>query len=121
MYRMYRMNHMNHMNHMKHIYRMLFATVALAAGLSEAAHAAPQGESSVACWGGNIYGQCTVPSGIGTPENPVASVAAGLYHTVALLTDGSVACWGLNSTGQCSVPSGIGTPENPVASVAAGV
>ena len=50
MYRMYRMNHIYRMNHMKHIYRMLFATVALAAGLSEAAHAAPQGESSVACW-----------------------------------------------------------------------
>jgi hypothetical protein len=115
MYRMYRMYRMNHMC------RVLFATVALAAGLSEAAHAAPpQGESSVACWGNNNFGQCDVPSGIGTPENPVASVAAGEVHTVALLTDGSVACWGNNNFGQCTVPSGIGTPENPVASVAAG-
>ena len=36
-------------------------------------------DGSVACWGRNEYGQCTVPSGIGTPENPVASIAAGEY------------------------------------------
>ena len=54
------------------------------------------------------------------PKNPVASVAAGLFHTVALLADGSVACWGWNEYGQCEVPTDIGTPENPVASVAVG-
>jgi hypothetical protein len=52
--------------------------------------------------------------------NPVATVAAGGLHTVALLADGSVACWGYNLSGQCDVPSAIGTPANPVASVAAG-
>ena len=36
-------------------------------------------DGSVACWGRNNSGQCTVPSGIGTLENPVASIAAGEY------------------------------------------
>ena len=48
--------------------------------------------------GNNAYGQCTVPSGVGTPANPVVQVAAGGYHTVAVLSDGSVACWGYNAT-----------------------
>ena len=77
-------------------------------------------DGSVACWGLNTDSQCDVPRGIGTPENPVASVAAGRYHTVAVLADGSVACWGDNYNGQCTVPSGIGTPENPITSVVAG-
>jgi alpha-tubulin suppressor-like RCC1 family protein len=76
---------------------------------------------SVACWGYNGAGQCDVPTGIGTLENPVASVAAGGYHTAVLLADGSVTCWGYNFYGQCNVPGGIGTLENPVASVAAGI
>ncbi|MCP4833619.1 MAG: hypothetical protein GY895_02545, partial [Phycisphaera sp.] len=54
------------------------------------------------------------------PDDEIVEVAAGYYHTVALLTDGSVACWGRNNSGQCTVPSGIGTLENPVASIAAG-
>ena len=61
-------------------------------------------DGSVACWGSNGDGQCNVPSGIGTPENPVASVAAGGYHAVAVLADGSVACWGSNGDGQCDTP-----------------
>ncbi|MCP3858580.1 MAG: hypothetical protein GY704_02915, partial [Phycisphaeraceae bacterium] len=42
-------------------------------------------DGSVACWGHNNYGQCDVPSDIGTPENPVASVAAGGSITVVIL------------------------------------
>ena len=34
-------------------------------------------DGSVACWGYNGDGQCTVPSGVGTPANPVVQVAAG--------------------------------------------
>ena len=34
-------------------------------------------DGSVACWGANSAGQCTVPSGVGTPANPVVQVAAG--------------------------------------------
>ena len=53
-------------------------------------------------------------------DRNVVSVAAGAYHTIALLADGSVACWGDNDSGQCDVPSGIGTPENRVEAVATG-
>ena len=69
-------------------------------------------DGSVACWGRNDLGQCSVPSELG----PVSSIAAGLFHNVALRADGSVACWGSNTDGQCDVPAGIG----PVASIAAG-
>ena len=77
-------------------------------------------DGSVACWGEKRFGQCTVPSGVGTSANPVVQVAAGDSHTVAVLSDGSVACWGRNQNGQCTVPSGVGTPANPVVQVAAG-
>jgi alpha-tubulin suppressor-like RCC1 family protein len=76
--------------------------------------------STVPCWGDNFHEQCLPPTDLDDPVNPVASVAAGYGHTVAVLADGSVACWGYNYSGQCTVPSGIGTPENPVASIAAG-
>ena len=75
----------------------------------------------VACWGLNQYGESDVPKDLGTPENPVASVAAGDNHSMALLVDGSMRCWGYDFQGQCQVPSGIGTPDNPAASVAAGI
>ncbi len=83
-------------------------------------------DGSVVCWGAgraNLnyppeYGQSRVPSGIGTPENPVASIAAGGLHTVALLADGSVACWGSNGYGQCDV--GCFDPATPFESVSAG-
>ena len=64
-------------------------------------------DGSIVCWGDNDYGQCDVPTSIGTQENPVASVAASRCHTVAVLADGTVACWGDNQYGQCDVPSKI--------------
>jgi hypothetical protein len=39
---------------------------------------------------------------------PVASIAAGDWHTVASLTNGTVRCWGYNETYQCDTPSNIG-------------
>ena len=39
-----------------------------------------RGDTAVACWGYNDYGQCDVPAGLA----PVTAVAAGGYHTVAL-------------------------------------
>jgi alpha-tubulin suppressor-like RCC1 family protein len=86
-------------------------------GLASTAQAAPQVDptgSNFAIWGSPSFNRQ-----IG-PDDEIVEVAAGYYHTVALLTDGSVACWGRNNSGQCTVPSDIGTPENPVASVAAG-
>ena len=82
----------------------------VAAGYSHTV--ALKANGSVACWGDNLYGKCTVPANLG----PVAQVAAGRYHTVALKANGSVACWGDNQYGQCTVPANLG----PVAQVAAG-
>ncbi|MCX6874729.1 MAG: immunoglobulin domain-containing protein [Verrucomicrobia bacterium] len=63
------------------------------------------------------YGQSIVPAGL---AGVTRSTAAGLYHTVALKTDGSVAAWGANGYGQTTVPPGLATitatatlPANP--------
>lgn len=67
-------------------------------------------DGTVKCWGRNNEGQL----GRGTTQNtgntdiPVAitnltnvvAVAAGGYHTCALLVGGSIQCWGRNSEGQ---------------------
>ena len=42
-------------------------------------------DGSIACWGGNIAGQCDIPIGIGTPDSPVASIAADGLKTVVVL------------------------------------
>ena len=65
-------------------------------------------DGSVACWGDDSDGQCTIPPDVGTPDHPVVAVAAGHAHTVALLADGGVVCWGSNLAGQCDVPDDIG-------------
>ena len=62
-------------------------------------------------WGRNDYGQADIPSGLSN----VASVASGLYHSLALRTDGTVIAWGAgtNNTGtnqnygQAMVPGGL--------------
>jgi polygalacturonase len=43
-------------------------------------------------------------------------VAAGAYHTLALISDGTVSAWGDDSVGQCDVPAGLSN----VVSIAAG-
>lgn len=61
------------------------------------------------CWGYNNYGQLgngtTTASASNTPvrvsaiDAPVR-LAAGIWHTCALLSDGAMRCWGLNNEGQ---------------------
>ncbi|MEI7901877.1 MAG: IPT/TIG domain-containing protein, partial [bacterium] len=58
-------------------------------------------DGSIMTWGGNDYGQCSVPS----PNSNFVSVARGCYHSLGLKSDGSVVAWGENSYGQCDVPS----------------
>ena len=51
---------------------------------------------TVVAWGGNAYGQSTVPGGL----SGVTAIAAGLDHSLALMSDGTVVAWGGNDDGQ---------------------
>ena len=72
-------------------------------------------DASVRCWGDNRFGQLgagragnvgdessetPAPADVG---GPVQRIAAGAYHTCALLVDGAVKCWGWNDYGQLGV------------------
>ncbi len=82
------------------------AAEALAAGSEHTCALLADGR--VACWGDGSEGQL----GDGTARDsarpvlvqglsgPATALAAGAYHTCALLADGSVACWGENRFGQ---------------------
>ena len=58
-------------------------------------HTCALDDNGVQCWGRDVYGQSTVPTGL---VNPVG-VAAGHFHTCALKNNG-VQCWGRNVYGQ---------------------
>jgi hypothetical protein len=47
----------------------------------------------------------------------VKAIAAGIFHSVALKTDGSVVAWGLNTSGQTTVPPAA---QSGVIAIAAG-
>jgi hypothetical protein len=49
----------------------------------------------------NDYGQSRVPTGLSN----VVRIAAGRYHSLALLGNGRVMAWGRNDQGQATVPS----------------
>lgn len=55
----------------------------------------------IVAWGANNYNQTNVP--IGTD---FAMIDAGMYHTIALRTDGSLVAWGRNNNQQCNYPAG---------------
>ena len=65
-----------------------------------------RGDGSVACWGRNINGETTPPSGEFDSVSAGGSAIARRYHTCGLKSDGSVACWGSNSLGQATPPAG---------------
>jgi hypothetical protein len=55
----------------------------------------------VRAWGDNAGGQTSVPEGLMS-----VGIAAGDFHSLALLPDGGIAGWGDNSEGQRSAPVG---------------
>ncbi|MCB9748785.1 MAG: hypothetical protein H6713_02135 [Myxococcales bacterium] len=85
-------------------------------------------DGSVRCWGDNTYGQLGYghTDVIGDDEPPkyvsavnvggaVKQLAAGTYHTCALLTSGAVRCWGNGDYGQLGYGNTkeIGDNEQP--------
>ncbi len=52
-------------------------------------------------WGDNWYGQAAPPSG-----NNFIAIAASLYHSLALKSDGSIVGWGNNNSGRATPPAG---------------
>ena len=56
---------------------------------------------SIAAWGYNADGQCTVPA----PNADFTAVAAGYTHSLGLKSDGTIAAWGDEDTGLCAVPA----------------
>ncbi len=66
------------------------------------------GDGAVYCWGDGSEGQLGQMVAVDSPRpvavqglpGPVTEVAAGGYHTCALLADGAVSCWGQNRWGQ---------------------
>ena len=65
-------------------------------------------DGTVSGWGGNGMGQLgngttlvssTPVSVIGLPASPVATLAAGYFHTLVAHQDGSVSAWGENNSG----------------------
>ncbi|HEX2571721.1 MAG TPA: RTX toxin [Polyangia bacterium] len=74
-------------------------------------------DGNVRCWGQNTDGQLglgstspqTTPPATNLPLPPsqnVRQLAAGAYHTCALLSNGQVRCWGRNDSGQLGFATG---------------
>ena len=90
----------------------------------------------VMCWGNNWYGELgdgtytnrSTPVAVNGLESGVASLAAGEYHTCALITNGEVMCWGYNQYGQLgdgtttngSIPVAISVLNGEVTAISAG-
>jgi alpha-tubulin suppressor-like RCC1 family protein len=67
---------------------------------------------TVAAWGNNDFEQATAPVRL----DQVKAVSAGVWHSLAVRTDGSVVAWGLNASNQIVVPETL----SDVTAVAAG-
>jgi len=89
-------------------------------------------DGTLAAWGANQYGQLG-NSGIAPSTVPVAvlqtgvlagktvvAISAGLYHSLALCSDGTMAAWGNNSSGQLG-NNGSSQSTVPVAVLQTGV
>jgi hypothetical protein len=60
--------------------------------------------STLYAWGRNNYGQCNVPSNLGSA---LLQVDGGERHSVVLFTNTGITCWGSNIQNQCTVPVGL--------------
>jgi alpha-tubulin suppressor-like RCC1 family protein len=88
-------------------------------------HACAVANQAVRCWGDGNNGQMGDGSdgyrnyaGTGPVfPQPVTKVAAGQYHSCALLADRTIRCWGRNNLGELGIPATdyyFNTPQNPV-------
>ncbi len=120
-------DHANEMgNHLPEVDLSMGQVDQLALGLQHTC--ALSGSVSLKCWGDNTYGQLGLldDETRGNDEDEmgwrlpyidvsadmvtygISSIAAGAYHTCALLGNGSVTCWGRNDDGQL----GLGHQES---------
>lgn len=82
-------------------------------------------DGTVQCWGSNEESQLgnapiassTAPIAVSGLSGPAIAIAAGGFHTCALISDGTVQCWGFNYYGQLGngtfsngYPNTLGTP-----------
>jgi hypothetical protein len=73
----------------------------LASGATAGVGTLADSNGQVVAWGDNGYGQTTVPAGLSN----VTAIAGGVYHSLALKSDGTVAAWGPNWL--TTVPAGL--------------
>jgi len=76
---------------------------------------ARRGGAAFSCWGSNAGGQLgngddtmmdvPLPGQRQTLPADLDTIAAGAYHTCALVKGGAVWCWGSNQQGECGSPS----------------
>ena len=72
-------------------------------------------DGTVACWGGNNFGEATPPTGTFT------QVSAGVHYTCGVRSNGVLACWGWNNFGEATPPTGTFTQISAGGSYACGV
>jgi cysteine-rich repeat protein len=94
-------------------------------------------DGTVWCWGANVFGQLgvdghddqTVAAPVPGLPGPVRAIAAGTWHSCAVLDDGAVTCWGADEVGQLgdgggpaeqSLPTAVIGLQEPALAIAAG-
>jgi alpha-tubulin suppressor-like RCC1 family protein len=93
-------------------------------------------EGSVKCWGDNTIGQLgdgtmigrSTPTDVNALGGEAVAIAAGGFHTCAVLANGAARCWGANNDYQLgdgtrigrSIPTGVGGLASGVAVIAGG-